>query len=130
MISINIVHWKDVVGGDFMEKFTEISRDLILCNEKELPEETVLKKLSLEVRREYKTKRDIMRFCGWEDRERYWFKHGWYTAYLSKNMLQFHCTAEQERRRYITMGQFISWKTRYVESITEGGYDEFVPEIA
>lgn len=111
---INVVHWKDVVGKEFLPEFIKIMRAIIAVEMKDPPESAsvVLNKLSDETRENYKTKRALMRKCGYLDRKdpSPYIWHGWYRPYFDRDEVKFLCTAPKEERRYIALPTFLEWK--------------------
>lgn len=85
--------------------------------------------MSLEDRRDYRTKRDVMRFCGYEETRTGWHRHGWYVPRLYRNELRFDCTVEGQFREYITLGSFISWKNYNIVDQIDDRDEEFEREV-
>lgn len=125
---VRIVNWRDVVGKDFLDEFDRITRNIMGAEANNLPPESAWRKVSIEARKEYRTKRDVMRFCGYEETRFGWRRHGWYTPYLWRNELRFTCTAEAKDRQYIQLGAFISWKNYNIIDRIEDILEEFEAE--
>jgi hypothetical protein len=107
-----MVHWKNIVGKEFLEEFIKTTRSIVIADKNNQPASVVLNKLPSDVQDKYDMKRNQMRKCGYEDRKdvstTLW--HGWYLAYLDGNEVKFHCTAMKEDREYIELTTFLEWK--------------------
>lgn len=125
---VHIVHWRDVVGRDFLEQFITITRNIMFTEVNNRPYEDAFKKISLEVRHNYETKRDVMRFTGYQETRYGWRRHGWYTPYVERNEIKFHCTAPASERNYMTLGSFINWKQNYTASLIDPVEQDFIYE--
>lgn len=109
---INVVHWRDIVGKEFLDEFTKISRSIAIAQENEKSPSIVIDKLNADVREKYQMKHDLMRKCGYEDRKDpspvIW--HGWRSPYRDGQEVKFWCTAPREERKYIALTTFLEWK--------------------
>lgn len=120
-----IVHWKDIVGKDFLNEFEKITRSILSAHNVGRPESDVLGKLDASVQEKYEMKRDLMRKCGYEIRGKYLFSwHGWYTSCLERGELRFKTTAHPDGRKYISITTFLDWKKGYdLDQAVEEYYD-------
>lgn len=100
-----IVHWKEIVGNDFLDKFTKVSKALIFAYEKNISYEAIIKKEKVDDWQKYAEIRSRMRKCGFEDGK--WL--GWYLPYLKGSEVKFKTTAPPGRI-YISMREFIAYK--------------------
>lgn len=126
---VHIVHWRDMVGKDFIEQFITLTRSIMTMEINNRPYEDAFKKMGVEVRRDYETKRNVMRFSGYEETKFGWKRHGWYTAYLERNEVKFHCTAPESERKYIALGNFITWKNYNIAALEEYDNSDFEREV-
>lgn len=126
---VHIVHWRDIVGKDFIEQFITITRNIMTMEINNRPHADAFKKISVDVRHEYEAKRDVMRFAGYEETKYGWKRHGWYTAYLERNEVKFHCTALPSDCKRIPLGSFITWKNYNIASLEEDGDSDFEREV-
>ena len=115
-----IVHWKNIVGEDNLDTFTKMQKAIIFAERSGQTEADVFAKMKdrqddIEM---WKTKRRLMRFCGYAGMG----KHvGWYRAYIDGNELKFMTTAGSDRV-YISLSKFMDMKRQQQQEADEADY--------
>lgn len=115
-----IVPWREIVGKDYMEQFTKMTKAWVFANRDPVAQAGVLKKFTPEEWEEYDKKRYFMRFCGYAMDGEITRRHGWNDPYLEKGELRFKCTARREDRRTISWHTFIEWRNTHDKDAGEG----------
>ena len=115
-----IVHWKNIVGEDNLDTFTKMQKAIIFAERSGQTEADVFVKMkdredNVEM---WKTKRKLMRFCGYDNKGK---KVGWFKAVLDGNELKFLTTAH-EGRVYITLSSFLDMKRERQQDADEADY--------
>lgn len=110
-----IVHWSDVVG-DFIDTFSRIAKAEYYANQKhpansEAMTREAYKHFSDEDKDEYNKKRHYMRNCGYT-KDGYVIRWlGWFgVPTLQGETLKFKTTADPDRRKYISLREFLEYK--------------------
>jgi len=121
-----IVHWKDVVGNSFLEKFIEIAKYIFFMNKQLNSSEDLKRGLNKNFTPEeidtYISKRDLMRVAGYYQDGRVVRWLGWFNAYVDSGELKFKTTANPDRQ-YITFSQFLDFKKGFdIDNIEERYY--------
>jgi len=115
-----IVHWKNIVGEDNLDTFTKMQKAIIFAERSGQTEADVFVKMkdredNVEM---WKTKRKLMRFCGYDNKGE---KVGWFKAVLDGNELKFLTTAH-EGRVYITLSSFLDMKRERQQDADKADY--------
>jgi len=115
-----IVHWKNIVGEDNLDTFTKMQKAIIFAERSGQTEADVFAKMKdreddIEM---WKTKRRLMRFCGYDGQN----KHvGWHKGYLDGAELKFMSTAP-DGRIYIPLPKFMEMKHQRQQDADEADY--------
>lgn len=93
---MKVVHWKDIVGKDFMKKFIDMVKAEQYLTHKNLSWNTMADKFGLDDLQKYTEKRSIMR------------RHGWFEAYLEDGEIMFMSIYPVGERNYISLAQYLN----------------------
>lgn len=115
-----IVHWKNIVGEDNLDTFTKMQKAIIFAERNNQSEIDVFAKMKdreddIEM---WKTKRRLMRFCGYDGDNK---KLGWFKAYIDGDEFKFMTTAEPGRV-YISLSDFMDMKRQRQQDADEADY--------
>jgi len=115
-----IIHWKGIVGEENIDTFTKIQKAIIFAERNRQTENDVFAKMKdreddIEM---WKTKRRLMRFCGYDGDNK---KLGWYRGYIDGNELKFSTTATPDRK-YISLPHFLDMKKQLQQDADEADY--------
>ena len=122
-MTVNIVHWKNIVRAEFMERFTRIAR--AQCYADASSRHKVLAQVEdADIKHEYVRTCERMRCCGYEINKQVVRWHGWYGPYLEKNELRFTTTAPPESRHYIGVEEFMQFKVGCEKGTAEALRDD------
>lgn len=129
---IQLVHWHDCVGSDFLDTFVSIAKDITYA-ERRGDTETVINRLIKDKPDQYatyETKRSMMLFCGYESEvvgnHRLFYRTGWYglpeiegdeLKYRFMSRLPYHPTPE-----FISLRTFLDMKREQREQDDEEKY--------
>lgn len=89
------VHWKDIIGKDFMQRFIDMVKAEQYLNHKGLPWSTMADKFGLDDLQKYSEKRSFMRL------------HGWFKSYMENGELRF-MSIHPIDRKYISLSQYLT----------------------
>ncbi len=114
-----IVRWQEIVGEDNLDTFVKIQKAIVYAERVGQTEDDVFAKMKdrQEDIEMWKTKRRLMRFCGYDGDNK---KLGWYRAYIDGNELKFSTTATPDRV-YISLPHFLDMK-RLQQDADEADY--------
>lgn len=125
---IYIVHWKDVVGPKTLDAFLRVQKELL---RKDSPD--TIDKFSADIAAMYRTKRLMMRRCGYEQIGPIVHWYGWFDAYEEgfgdRAEIKFRTTAPPHRE-YISLSQWMEWFTGAEQDAYERQYYGNVAETA
>lgn len=109
---IQIVHWKDVIGKEKLDKFTNIQKGVTIAAAKGIDETEALSRAKVAPQdiEMWQEKRQMIRRCGYEYIGKKITRiHGWYIPVVEGGELYFRGTADPARREFITMNAYLNW---------------------
>ncbi len=120
---IKIVHWKEIVGQEFLDKFVKISRDLYFAAKKGRYEEE-LKKIADADLELFRKKHSFMRHCGYEIKDRFYHERGWFGFPIVEGKeIKFRYSADREQAvEYISLPAFLNLKRNLEQDSVENEY--------
>ena len=121
---IKIVHWEEIVGHEFLEKFIKISKQLFYANKKGRYEEE-LKKISDEDLVTFRKKRSFMRHCGYEIKGKNYYDRGWFGfPVVEGENIKFRYSADDPSQgvEFIPLSAFLNIKHNLEQDYVENEY--------
>ena len=122
-MTAHIVHWKEIVGDEFMPKFTEISKGLFFADQQgPLEWKGVAKKAGEDDWQKFGEAHWKLRKCGYEVKDDTGVNYGWFRAYLEHDGTMKMKTTAPPGREYISLSQYLSWKQDHEQGVIEDRY--------
>jgi hypothetical protein len=125
---IRLVHWKDIVGKDFLERFTSISKDLYFAKKRDqsgASYATELKKISEDDIEKFRKARSFMRHCGYEIKGKNYYDRGWFGfPIVESGNISFRYMADDptDGVEFISLSSFLSLKHNLEQDYVENEY--------
>ncbi|MDD3807373.1 MAG: hypothetical protein PHE86_04980 [Candidatus Marinimicrobia bacterium] len=107
-----IVHWRDIVGDEFIDTFKSIVKFILVAEQKSLSDDAInsglLKNYTIEQIELYRSKIRQMKKCGYYfDSMKIIKELGWFRPYLNhQGKVKFMTTASPDSRKYIQHEQY------------------------
>jgi hypothetical protein len=125
---IKLVHWQEIVGKDFLERFISISKGLYFAKKRDQSGAAYaaeLKKISEADLEMFRKKRSFMRHCGYEIKGKNYYDRGWFGfPILEGHETKFRYMADDpsDGVEFISLSSFLSLKHNLEQDYVENEY--------
>ncbi len=113
MSNAYMVKWSDVVGKANIDKFVAIQTGLLLAMQKGKSEQEALNSVNQDDLSMWRTKRALLRKCGYEYDDKILIMHGWGMAKLEQGDLVWYMDTTHRNPKpyveYISMSAYLDW---------------------
>ncbi len=125
MSVVKIVHWKTLVGADFIRQFEDIEKSIAEKEWVGLPTETIMKDVRKavgpDIFEEWAKKRAQLRFCGYEIENKLYYRTGWYEPGIDSGELYFRAIVRDPAGAIL---QFVSLESHHADQDVVRRIDE------